>query len=237
LHNLREHILSAAYPLFLERGVGDVSEADIREAAHVSQEELTAEFPSKSAIAAACLVQHEREWTITATEKAARSRGGTPEARLLALFDVLEECFQSDEDEGRRFLEVLVDLGRDNRMGHADATHLSRVRATIAGLAREAELSSPDAFALTFHVLLKGGILSALEGDTVAGVRAREMGRELIATHRRDRLAAESAGSPGTTWFGDPSFDYDDYSGRRAPGTQLLDWYDDIELGREQSAD
>jgi AcrR family transcriptional regulator len=237
LHNLREHILSAAYPLFLERGVSDVSEADIREAAHVSAEELTATFPSKSAIAAACLVQHEREWTITAAEKAARTRGATPETRLLALFDVLEEWFQSDEDEGRKFVEVLIDLGRDNRFDRADTTHLGRVRAAIAALAREAELRDADAFALTFHVLIKGCILSALEGDTVAGVRAREMGRELIARHRPDGLADEAARQPGTTWFGDPSFDFEDFGSTGSSSAAVLDWYDDIELGREQAAE
>jgi AcrR family transcriptional regulator len=236
LHNLREHILTAAYPLFLERGVGHVSEADICKAAHVSEAEMTSEFASTSAVAVACLVQHEREWTVTAAEKAARARGGTPETRLLALFDVLEEWFQSDEDEGRRFVGVLVDLGRDSRTGHADASHLGRVRAAIASLAREADLRDPDAFALTFHVLIKGCILSALEGDTVAGVRAREMGRELIAAHHREGVAAESDRVPGTTWFGDPAFDFDDFTGSGSPSNNVLDWYD-IELGRDQPGD
>ncbi|WP_210506132.1 TetR/AcrR family transcriptional regulator [Naasia sp. SYSU D00057] len=239
MHNLRAHILTAAYPLFAERGIDDVTEEDIREAAHVSQQELIAAFPSKSAIAAACMIQREREWTIAAAEKAARARGATPEARLLSLFDVLEEWFQRDDEEGKTFLDALVNLSRDSRIGRPDAEHLAKIRATIAGMAREAGLRDPDAFALTFHVLIKGCVLSALEGDTIAGVRARDMGRELIAGHRRDALAAESALQPGTTWFGDPSFDFDDGLPRGAASSSaaVLDWYDDIELGREQQAD
>jgi AcrR family transcriptional regulator len=238
LQNLREHILAAAYPLFAERGVEDVSTADIQEAAHVSAEELNAEFPSTRAIAAACLVQHDRERTIVLARKAVQERAGTPEGRLLALFDVLEEGFQSDEDEGRTFMEVLIDLARDNRAGRADVAHLANVRAAIAGLAREAELPDPDGFALTFHVLVKGSILSAMEGDTLAGVRGRAMGRELIDRCRRDRLTAESAVRPATTWFGDSTFDFEDLVPTGGSSSSaVLDWYDDIEFGPEQTED
>jgi len=237
LQNLREHILAAAYPLFAERGVQHVSEADIREAAHVTAEELNAEFPSTSAIAAACLVQHDRERTIVLAARAVRKRADTPERQLLALFDVLEEGFQSDEDEDRTFLEALLDLARDHRAGRTDATHLANVRAAIAGLAREAELPDPDGFALTFHVLIKGSILSALEGDTVAGVRARAMGRELIDRCRQQQSASESAVDVGSTWFGDSTFDFEDgFSGQGSSTSAVLDWYDDIEFGPDQAA-
>ena len=236
MRNLREHILAAAYPLFAEHGFNDVSEADIQAAAHISEQELTGIFPSAHAVAAACMLERGREWTISAAGRAARARGGSPEGSLLALFDVLEEWFQREDEDGSTFFDVLVDLARDNRRGRADGAHLARVRSAIAEMAGEADLRDPEAFALTFHVLIKGCILSALEGDTLAGVRAREMGRELIAAHRVDRRADESSHRPGTTWFGDPAFDFDDGLGAHMTSSPaaVLDWYDDLELGREQ---
>ncbi|WP_210480968.1 TetR/AcrR family transcriptional regulator [Naasia sp. SYSU D00948] len=224
--NPRERILSAAYPLFAERGLRGVSEESIREAAGVTQQELTSAFPSTEALAAACVVYREREWTIAVTEAAARSRGTDPESRLLAVFDVLEEWFQSEEEEAIPFLEVLIDLGRDNRQGRPDVAHLAHVRAALARLGREASLREPEAFALSFHVLLKACILSALEGDTLGGVRARELGRELIVRHRQ--VPREPVATPGATWFGDPSFDlYESEGPRPVAATSFLDWYDD----------
>ncbi len=231
MQNLRERILCAAYPLFVERGYRGVSEESIQDAAGVTEQELTSAFPSKESLAAACVVYREREWTIAVTEAAARSRGRDPESRLLAVFDVLEEWFQSDEDEAAPFLEVLIDLGRDNRMGRPDTAHLAHVREALARLGRDAGLEEPEAFALSFHVLLKGCILSALEGDTLAGVRAREMGRELIVRHRSPRdLAHEASRVPGSTWFGDPAFDLYEADGPRPIGSAVLDWYDELEF-------
>jgi AcrR family transcriptional regulator len=234
--NLQERIVAAAYPLFAERGLHDVTEAEIQEAAGVSEEELAAIFPSVNAVAAACLVQREREWTVTVIEAGARSRGATPEDRLLAVFDVLEESFQRDEDDATTFLDALIELDRERRAGNADRAHLANVRTAIAGLAREAQLVDPDRFALSFHVLMKGCILSALEGDTLTGVRAREMGRDLIAAHRRARtVATASSRAPvgadraGSTWFGDLGFELNDTTAgerKRDSRTDVLDWVD-----------
>ncbi len=238
VQNLRERILVAAYPLFVERGFRDVTEENIQDAAGVTRQELTSAFPSKEALAAACVVHREREWTIAVAEAAARSRGTDPESRLLAVFDVLEEWYQSEEDEAAPFLEILIDLGRDNRLGRPDTEHLAHVRDAFVRLAGDAGLREPEAFALSFHVLVKGSILSALEGDTLAGVRAREMGRELIVRHRAPRdLAREASAVPDSTWFGDPAFDlYDGDRSRATTGSGMLDWYDDAEFEDRASA-
>ncbi len=208
-----------------------MSDLDIRDAAGVTEQEPTAAFRNKKALAAACVVHSEREWTIAVTEAAARERGNDPESRLLAVFDILEEWYQSEEDEAAPFLELLVDLGRENRLGRPDTAHLGKVREAIARLAAEAGLREPEAFALEFHVLLKASVLSALEGDTLAGVRAREMGRELLVRHRTRDLSPGASATAGSTWFGDAAFDlYESGSTRAVAGHTLIDWYDDSEF-------
>jgi AcrR family transcriptional regulator len=247
LLNLQDRIVHAAYPLFAERGLRDVTETQIQNAAGVTSAELAATFSSLNAVAAACLVEREREWTIAVVEAGARTRGATPEDRLLAVFDLLEEWFQSDTEDATTFLDALISLGREHRGGRANIGHLANVRSVITKLAREAELVDPERFALSFHVLMKGSILSALEGDTLTGVRARDMGRELIAAHRRSHTMARPtprggtaeraavrppAGSDkaGATWFGDLGFELEDTTTvtqrKPDPQSEVLDWLD-----------
>jgi hypothetical protein len=48
----------------------------------------------------------------------------------------------------------------------------------------EAELRDPDQFAHSWHILMKGSIVAAGEGDREAAMRAQAMGRLLIEQHR-----------------------------------------------------
>jgi hypothetical protein len=50
--------------------------------------------------------------------------------------------------------------------------------------AEEAGLREPDSFARSWHILMKGAIISAAEGDLEAAHRAQAMARTLIEQHR-----------------------------------------------------
>ena len=51
----------------------------------------------------------------------------------------------------------------------------------LAGLAPEAGIEEPDAFARQWHILMKGSIVAAAEGDAHAGHGRAELGRLLLA--------------------------------------------------------
>ncbi|MDQ1720495.1 MAG: hypothetical protein QOI26_229 [Pseudonocardiales bacterium] len=51
-------------------------------------------------------------------------------------------------------------------------------------LAVDAALSEPAEFAKSWHILMKGSIVSAVEGDRRAALRAKAMARRLIEEHR-----------------------------------------------------
>ena len=53
----------------------------------------------------------------------------------------------------------------------------------IRTFAEEACLRDPESFARSFHILMKGSIMAAHEGDTAAAARAREMGELLLRDH------------------------------------------------------
>ena len=58
--------------------------------------------------------------------------------------------------------------------------HLSVIREFLAGLAEEAGVEDPAAFAHQWHILMKGSIVAAAEGDASAAARAQELGALLL---------------------------------------------------------
>jgi hypothetical protein len=111
-------------------------------------------------------------------------RGSTPEERLLAIFDVLDEWFHRDDYEAGSFIKILLEVGPDHPAGDASVKHLQELRTIVRHLAEEAGLRDVDSFARSWHILLQGSIVVAAEGDTQAGQRGKAMARLLIAQHR-----------------------------------------------------
>jgi AcrR family transcriptional regulator len=199
MSDLHDRILSAAYPLFVSRGVGGVNLYEVQDAAGVSPSEFDSEFPSRDALAEECLRIREREWTVGKIAEGARELGVTPEGRLLAIFDVFDDWFNSDDDEARRSLDVLLEMIREHPLGRASVEHLDHIRKLIADMASEAQLRDPDEFALSSHLLMKGAIVTAGMGDLGAALRAKEMARDLIARHRTATQKAPS--HTDVDWF------------------------------------
>ena len=133
----------------------------------------------------AFLEQREQVWTYGWVEREARRRGGTPEEQLLAIFDLFDEWFHGDDFEGCSFVNTLLEFGGlTHPVGRASADYLENIRSVIRDLALEAGLRDPDAFALSWHILMKGSIVQAAEGDRDAAKRAQALGSLLIEQHR-----------------------------------------------------
>ena len=181
---VRDRIIDAAYPLFAQRGIRDVTLLEVQRAAGVTDEQLSTEFENRDELAAVFLERREQQWTRDIVEAGARSRGATPGERLLAIFEVFHDWFQRDDYEACSFINVLLEMGREHPLGVASAKYLVNIRELVATLATEAGLVDPEEFALSFHILMKGSIINAVEGDSAAAKRAKEMARDLIARHR-----------------------------------------------------
>jgi hypothetical protein len=80
-------------------------------------------------------------------------------------------------------LNVLLELGPGHPAGEACVTHLENIRGVVRMLAEEAGLRDTNDFARSWHILMKGSIVSAAEGDRDAARRAQLMARELIDRH------------------------------------------------------
>jgi len=181
--NARERILDAAYDLFSQRGIRAVGTEEILDAAGVSRSTLYRLYGSKETLVLAFLQRREHRWTREFVEAEARRRGSTPRERLLAIFDVFDEWFHRDDFEGCSFINVLLEMGPEGPVGDASVAHLEYIRSVVARLAEEAGVRDPASFARSWHILMKGSIVSAGEGDVLAARRAREMGEDLLDKH------------------------------------------------------
>ncbi|MFU8946508.1 TetR/AcrR family transcriptional regulator [Mycetocola zhadangensis] len=214
---VRERIIDASYPMFIHSGFRDVTPEQVQRAAGVTAEEFNREFPTRDDLGAAALEKRERDWTYGIVATGALARGTTPETRLLAIFDVFDEWFSRDDYEACTFINVLLEMGPEHPLGRASIVHLDHIRAFVQELATEAGLVDVEEFAMSWHILMKGAIINAVEGDARAASRARAMARDLI-----DRFSPVTAPASDR----DPAI-YDD-----------IDWdIDDAVTGRRPNVD
>jgi AcrR family transcriptional regulator len=178
----RERILAAAYDLFSRRGIQAVGVDSIITTSGVARQTLYRHFDSKQALVLAFLERREERWTKGWLQDEVEARATDPADRLLAIFDVFDEWFRGDDFEGCSFINVMLEHpDPDDPVNQACDGYLAGIRSFIERLAREAGLADPDDFARSWHILMKGSIVAAGEGDVEAAKRAQRIGALLIA--------------------------------------------------------
>jgi AcrR family transcriptional regulator len=177
----RERILETAYDLFSRHGVRAVGVDRIIATSGVAKMSLYRHFRSKEALVLAFLQEREQRWTLDWLNAEASRRGENGAERLLAIFDVFDEWFCKPDFEGCSFINVLLEF---DEPGHplrtATTAHLATIRGLVCDFAEDAGVADPDAVAHQWHILMKGSIVAAGEGDALAARRARELGELLL---------------------------------------------------------
>jgi AcrR family transcriptional regulator len=180
----RERILETAYELFSRHGTRAVGVDTVIARSGVAKMTLYRNFSSKDELILEFLRRREERWTRDWLQAEADRRGTTPAERLLAIFDVFGEWFAREDFEGCSFVNVLLEIDdRAHAVRQASVVHLATIREYLQGLARGAGIEDADGFARQWHILMKGSIVSAAEGDARAAARARELGALLLAHH------------------------------------------------------
>jgi AcrR family transcriptional regulator len=177
----RERILDAAYELFSRHGVRAVGIDAVITRSGVARMTLYRHFASKDDLVLAFLERREELWTNGWLQSEVERRTADPREALLAIFDVFDEWFHREDFEGCSFINVLLEpADPTSRVGEASVAHLARIRAFLERLAGEAGAPDPEGFARTWHILMKGSIVAAGEGDRDAARRARRVGALLL---------------------------------------------------------
>ena len=176
----RERIDLAAYELFSRRGVRDVGVDELVAKSGVAKMTLYRHYRSKDELALAFLRRREELWTRGWLQAEVERRAAAPAQRLLAIFEVFDKWFRRADFEGCAFINVLLESHPGQPVRAASIVHLATIRDFLRGLAADAGVRDAAGFARQWHILMKGSIVAAGEGDRDAALRARAMGRLLL---------------------------------------------------------
>jgi AcrR family transcriptional regulator len=195
---VRERLVSAAYELFAHNGVQAVGVDAIIERSGVARQTLYRHFGSKQELALAFLERREEMWTYGWLAAEVSRREHDPRRRLLAIFDVFDEWFHAADFEGCSFINVMLEHPKaEHPLHQAAAGYLARIRSFLEDLATDAGIAEPASFAREWHILMKGSIVAAGEGDVDAARRAKHIGRVLLAESRSSDRADHVAEGTG----------------------------------------
>ena len=175
----RERILSAAEELYYRKGFAAVGMDELRSAARVSLRRLYALFPAKNDIVAAVLARRHAEWE-SGLAAAVTDAGADPRARLLAVYEYLEDWFCSDGFRGCAFINAFGELGGTNPdVAAAVRDHKASFQQYMAGLV-ESTGASP-LLAAQLSILAEGAqSTAAISSDPQAAVQARAAAEVLV---------------------------------------------------------
>ena len=183
----RQRISQAAYELFSRDGTQSVGIDAVIAHAGAAKMTLYRNFRSKDELILDFLRRREQLWTRDWLQAEAQKRGHTPQARLLAIFEVFGEWFADPDFDGCAFLTTMTEIkDPESPVRQASVQHLANIREFIKALAAEAGIADTDAFARQWHILMKGSIMAAHEGDLAAARRARGLGVLLLRSHGLD---------------------------------------------------
>lgn len=183
----RERILAAAYDLFSRSGIRAIGVDTITDEAEVAKMTLYRNFNGKNGLALAFLELRRDRWFKGWLQAEIEARAASPTSRLLAIFDIFTEWFERDDFDGCPFVRSLLEF-EDPRdpVRQASVEHLADIRAYFCELATDAGAVDPERFAAQWHILVKGAIIAAHEGDRDAAMKARDLGMLLL---EREALA------------------------------------------------
>ncbi len=177
----REQLVDTALKLFYRDGFHATGIDRILAESGVAKMTLYNHFKSKDELILAALRLRDerfRNWFMKAVEQ----RAEKPAQRLLAVFDVLEEWFRTDEFCGCMFINASAEFGRpDDPIHEASAEHKRLVQRFVTSLAEAAGAPDPPRLARQLCLLIEGAsVLAHISGDPNVAREAQGAARQLI---------------------------------------------------------
>jgi AcrR family transcriptional regulator len=176
---VRDLILDAADELYYAKGYAAVGMDELRSAAGVSLKRVYSLFPSKNDIITAVLQRKHEEWERMVTTAVAEA-GDDPRARLLAVYEFLENWFTTDDFRGCAFINAFGELGGTSpEIALLVRNHKASFQRYMAGLA--AELGASESLAAQLSILAEGAqSTAAIAADPAVAAQARGAAEVLI---------------------------------------------------------
>ena len=157
----KDRLVETALTLFERDGFHATGIDKILAAANVSKMTMYKHFPSKDALILEVLAVRDQRFRAWLDDRV-QALAGTPQGRLVAVFDALAEWFEQPEFHGCLFINATAEYGAATDMIHISAQQYKRRMVQwLADHAREAEMPDPQAMAWILMLLMEGAIVTA----------------------------------------------------------------------------
>jgi AcrR family transcriptional regulator len=162
----KHRIMEAALKAFNVDGIPGVSADAIIEQAGVAKMTLYKYFPTKDALATAFVHERSKRWMAWLSERVGKL-GRTPKQRVLAVFDVLEEWFKSDDYYGCPFHRAASDFPDVKHPTHKEVIRNKReLFALVQDLLSAAGLDDQPLIVHQLLLLMAGAeVMTNIDGD------------------------------------------------------------------------
>ena len=183
----RERILEAASDLFYQEGVQNVGIDRIIAESGVAKMSLYNNFKSKDDLIAAYIEQRGAEWSAFLAKRL-DELASEPQAKILAIFDVLARWAAKPNFRGCAFINSSVELANPEHPGFQIAVKQKKMTLTfLQDLAAQANLSQPESLAPQLMILIEGSIVVAMmHKNSDAMISAKQAAQILIDAHTPD---------------------------------------------------
>lgn len=182
--DVQTRLLRATETLIYQGGIHATGMDAIVKASGVARKSVYKHYPTKDALVAAALqARDERwmQWFIAATTQAA-----TPHARLLSIFDALQEWFASDGFHGCAFLNAAGEIGdAEHPIRKVSRLHKERLLSHVLSLVQAADLPEPEETARQWLVLIDGAIAVALVTGDLSITHSAQRAAEALLPRAR----------------------------------------------------
>ena len=185
-HSKKNVLVEAALTIFKEYGFHATGINRILEESGVSKKAMYNNFRSKDELILATLRCHDEQFRNNFVRSVER-KASTAHDRLLAVFDVAEEWFFSNQFYGCIFINAIAEFsGRSKPIHNICKEYKRMVTDYIEDLAKKINAKDPKELADQLSLLLEGAIVTAQvsEKKESAG-RAKKIAELLIRNRRK----------------------------------------------------
>ncbi len=180
----RERLISEANTLFYEHGFHAIGLDRVLDAAGVTKTTFYNHFESKDDLVIAVLVERDRK-ELTEWLGIMHAKGGAdPRARILALFDLLEDWLADPQFKGCMFLKAQAEYPAPNDPVHRAAlVHGANLHEALRQHAMLASATDPGTLASQLMMVVAGAIVTRQSTGVVDRIRTARRTAEVLVDH------------------------------------------------------
>ncbi|MEV6367393.1 TetR/AcrR family transcriptional regulator [Micromonospora musae] len=188
----RDRLLRTADRLFYAEGINAIGVERILFEAKAAKASMYSNFGSKSELVRAYLDNRSSNWR-GYVEAQLEAQGGRPEDRILAVFDLLGEWFQTPDYRGCPFINAAAECGSEPAVTEVTAQHRGWVRELFGGLLKQAGVRDVSKPVDQLCLLYDGAMVDAqLDRSADPAKRARETAELVIAASLRVEAGSDA---------------------------------------------